>query len=156
MYSELAHNEEEIKEVLENLCSDTVIELKMFINSYKEEIFEAIKKLSVSYVIKLKENNKPVGLFGLIPQHTANGKKAAGIFLLTTDELHKGNILTFLKGAKKQVEKWCSEYDLIMDKCCKHNQTIIKWLKLLGFSPSKFQDDDFQIYYRGKIELYRN
>ena len=155
MYSELEHNEEEIKEVLENLCSDTVFELeKIFGCSYKEEIFEELKKLSLRYVIKLKKNNKPVGLYGLIPLYKTNEKKAAGIFLLTTDDIHEGNIITFLKGARNQIEKWCLDYELIMDKCCKHNQTIIKWLRLLGFSPSKFQDEDFQIYYRGNINLY--
>lgn len=151
MFSELSDNESEIRYVIDNLCEDTVIELKtMFGENYKEVVCEEIRQLTTKYLIKLKETNEPVGLFGLLPQ----GINSAGVFLLTTDNLHNGNIITFLKRAKKQIEEWSEEYDLIMDRLYKKNQTIKKWLRLLGFKPSEFEDDEFQVYYKGDIGLY--
>ena len=151
MFSELSDNESEIRYVIDNLCEDTVIELKtMFGENYKEVVCEEIRQLTTKYLIKLKETNEPVGLFGLLPQ----GINSAGVFLLTTDNLHNGNVITFLKRAKKQIEEWSEEYDLIMDRLYKKNQTIKKWLRLLGFKPSEFEDDEFQVYYKGDIGLY--
>lgn len=151
MYSELAKSEQEIKHVLENLCDDTVLELtKIFGQNYEKDVFNQIKQLTTKYLIKLKSTGEPVGLFGLIPQNT----NSAGIFLLTTDKLHNGNVITFLRRAKAQIEQWLNEYDLIMDYCYKKNLTIQKWLRLLGFKPSEYQDNDFQVYYKGNIGFY--
>lgn len=151
MYSEIAKSEQEIKHVLENLCDDTVLELtKIFGQSYEKDVFNQIKQLTTKYLIKLKSTGEPVGLFGLIPQNT----NSAGIFLLTTDKLHNGNVITFLRRAKATIEQWLNEYDLIMDYCYKKNLTIQKWLRLLGFKPSEYQDNDFQVYYKGNIGLY--
>lgn len=150
MFSELSNNESEIRYVIDNLCEDTVIELKeTFGENYKEVVSEEIRRLTTKYIIKLKKTNEPVGLYGLLPQ----GRNSAGIFLLTTDNLHKGNVITFLKTAKKEIEKWSEQYDLIMDKLYKKNQTIKKWLRLLDFKPSEFEDDEFQVYYKGDISL---
>lgn len=151
MFSELSNNESEMRYVIDNLCEDTVIELKtMFGENYKEIVFEEIRQLTTTYLIKLKETKEPVGLFGLLPQ----GNNSAGVFLLTTDNLHKGNVITFLKRAKQQINEWFENYDLIMDRLYKKNETIKKWLRLLGFMPSEFQNDDFQVYYKGDIGLY--
>jgi len=160
MYSELldknTYNAIYIVEaVLDNLCEDTKTELKKIYKSsedsnYLEQTFQAIKDSEI-FVVKLQKTNEPVGLYGLIPQDN----ESAGIFLLTTDNLHKGNIITFLKGAKKQVEEWSKTYKLIMDNCYKQNKTIQKWLTLLGFQPSEYQDEDFQIYFKGDINLYK-
>ena len=151
MFSEYAENESEINHVIENLCDDTVLELHtMFGDEYKKIVCEEIRQLTTKYLIKLKETNEPVGLFGLLPQ----GINSAGVFLLTTDNLHKGNVITFLKRAKQQIDEWFEDYDLIMDRLYKKNQTIKKWLRLLGFKPSEFQNDDFQVYYKGDIGLY--
>lgn len=153
MYASISRNTREIKYVLNNLCDDTVLELvKLFGNNYKFKTFNIIRALGKKYIIKLKHTNEPVGLFGLIPQ----SNNTAGIFLLTTDNLHKGNVITFLKGAKRQIEDWQSEYELIMDSCYKENETIKKWLRLLGFKASVYQDNDFQVYYKGDIRLYNN
>lgn len=153
MYASISRNTKEIKYVLNNLCDDTVLELvKLFGNSYKFKTFCLIRALNKKYIIKLKHTNEPVGLFGLIPQ----SNNTAGIFLLTTDNLHKGNVITFLRSAKRQIEDWQSEYKLIMDSCYKKNETIKKWLRLLGFKASVYQDDDFQVYYKGDIGLYNN
>lgn len=152
MYSEIAKSEQEIKHVLENLCDDTILELtKIFGQSYEKDVFNQIKQLTTKYLIKLKSTGEPVGLFGLIPQNT----NSAGIFLLTTDKLHNGNVITFLRQAKATIEQWFNEYDLIMDYCYKKNLTIQKWLRLLGFKPSEYQDNDFQVYYKGNIGLYK-
>lgn len=152
MYSEIAKSEQEIKHVLENLCDDTVLELtKIFGQSYEKDVFNQIKQLTTKYLIKLKSTGEPVGLFGLIPQNT----NSAGIFLLTTDKLYNGNVITFLRRAKATIEQWLNEYDLIMDYCYKKNLTIQKWLRLLGFKPSEYQDNDFQVYYKGNIGLYK-
>lgn len=153
MYASISRNTKEIKYVLNNLCDDTVLELvKLFGNNYKFKTFNIIRALSKKYIIKLKHTNEPVGLFGLIPQ----SNNTAGIFLLTTDNLHKGNVITFLRSAKRQIEDWQSEYKLIMDSCYKKNETIKKWLRLLGFKASVYQDNDFQVYYKGDIGLYNN
>lgn len=152
MYSEVAENNEEMKYVLGNLCDDTILELrKIFGENYETPALNEINQLTTKYLIKLKSNNEPVGLFGLVPQLNP---KTAGIFLLTTDNLHKGNVITFLKQAKKQVNEWLNDYDLIMDNCYKKNLTIQKWLRLLGFRPSRHHNDDFQVYYKGDIGLY--
>lgn len=153
MFSEYAENESEINHVIENLCDDTVLELHTMLgDEYKKIVCEEIRQLTTKYLIKLRKTQEPVGLFGLLPQ----GKNSAGIFLLTTDNLHKGNVITFLKRAKKQVDEWSKEYGLIMDNCYKKNLTIQKWLRLLDFKPSEFQNDDFQVYYKGNIGLYNN
>ena len=122
MYSELldknTYNAIYIVEaVLDNLCEDTKTELKKIYktsedSNYLEQTFQAIKDSEI-FVVKLQKTNEPVGLYGLIPQDN----ESAGIFLLTTDNLHKGNIITFLKGTKKQVEEWSKTYKLIMDNC---------------------------------------
>lgn len=155
MYSEClnknTHNSiQTVEDVLENLCEDTVTELKkIYGKDYIRKTFENIKDTEI-FIIRLKSNNEPVGLYGLIPE----GEQSAGIYLLTTKNLHNGNVITFLKEARKQVKKWSEEYKLIMDNCYKQNKTIQKWLSLLGFQPSEYQDNDFQIYFIGDLSLY--
>lgn len=101
MFSIIANNKKEIEYVIENLCFDTVVELKaLFGDIYKEVILNEINKTATKYLIKLKSTEEPVGLFGLLPQ----GNKSAGIFLLTTDNLYKGNKILFLKRAKEQIK----------------------------------------------------
>lgn len=159
MYSELldknTYNSIFIVEaVLNNLCEDTKTELKNICgtyvgNDYINNAFETIKDTDI-HVIRLKSNNEPVGLYGLIPI----SKTSAGIYLLTTDNLHKGNVIKFLREAKKQVNQWTKEYKLIMDNWYKQNTTILKWLLLLGFKPSQYENEKFQIYYKGDINEY--
>lgn len=155
MYSEILKKNEHnsifiVEAVLMNLCEDTKTELiKNFGDDYIDETFDIIQDTEIN-VIRLKSNNEPVGLYGVIPQEN----NSAGIYLLTTDNLHNGNLITFLKQAKKQVNEWSQKYSLIMDNCYKENKTIIKWLKLLGFKPSQYQNEEFQIYYKGDINEY--
>lgn len=153
MYSELIRKSKNVTHVLNNLCNDTELELiANFGTDYRNHVQTELKRLQRKYyVIKLKDNNEPVGLYGLIPVK----KRVAGIFLLTTDNLHKGNVIRFLRGCKKQINLWQNDYDLIMDLQYKKNETVKKWLKTLGFEASEmFQNDNFQVYYKGNIGLY--
>ena len=153
MYAEPIRSLIEVRTVLDNLCDDTVLELKYYLgNDWKNKTFQIIRAIKKErFIIKLKSNNKPVGIYGLVPVNENSG----GIFLLTCDDLHKGNIITFLKSARKQVDSWLDEYKLIMDSWYKKNETIKKWLLLLKFKPSEFQDDNFQVWYRGNIDYYK-
>lgn len=155
MFAAKVENFNEVEYVINNLCMDTVEELETnFGKDYKNYIIPEIKAAQNKYLIKLRQNNEPVGVFGIIPQ---NCKSCGGIFFLTTDNLHKGNVVTLLRQTKKYISQWEKEHNLIMDYCCKKNETIKKWLKLLGFKPSEnYQDDNFQIYYKGDIGLYSN
>ena len=152
MYAMYADDKHEIEYVMDNLCDDTVIELKkMFGEDYKQTVINEINKVTDKYVIKLKKTSEPVGLYGFIHVN----ENAAGIYLLTTANLHKGNIITFLKEAKKQIKIRSKQYGVIMDSLYKKNTVIKKWLKLLGFKPSKYENEDFQIWYKGDINCYR-
>lgn len=157
MYQEKAIKLKEVRYVLERLSKEAVAELqKFFGNDYKNVTFQIIRaSKGEKYLIRLAKNNEPVGVFGIIPQGVNENDKVGGIFFLATDNIHKGNKIKFLKGAKKQIAIWEKEYELLMDSCHKDNKTVAKWLYLLGFKPSKFEDDDIQIYYKGNIELYK-
>lgn len=128
------------KEVLEALYG------KDFVSIVANQIIEGPEKA----FIRLKSTDEAVGIFGLTDQ----GDKVGGIFLLTTDNLCKGNMTTLLRGAKKQIREWERSYDLLLDNSCKKNTHIQKWLKLLGFKPSDLQDENFRIYYKGNLSLY--
>ncbi len=149
MFSKKVTRLKDVRYVLERLNNEAVAELKkIYGTDYLRQTFDAIKDTEI-FVIRLKSNNEPVGVFGIIPQD----EKVGGIFFLTTDNLHKGNNIKLLKGAKRQIAIWEQKYELIMDSCHKDNKTVAKWLHLLGFKPSKFEDNDIQIYYKGDIEL---
>lgn len=153
MYQEKVTRLKDVRYVLERLNKEAQAELKkLFGNDYKNVAFQIIRAVkSEKYLIRLSKTNEPVGIFGIIPQDS----KVGGIFFLTTDNIHKGNKIKLLKGAKKQIAIWEKEYSLIMDSCHKDNKTVAKWLHLLGFKPSNFEDNDIQIYYKGDIKLYK-
>lgn len=157
MYCEKVTNLKEVRHVLEKLNKEAQAELKkLFGNDYKNVAFQIIRAVkNEKYLIRLAKTNEPVGVFGIIPQGVNEADKVGGIFFLTTDNLHKGNKIKLLKGAKRQIAIWEKEYSLIMDSCHKDNKTVAKWLHLLGFKPSKFEDNSIQIYYKGNIELYK-
>lgn len=153
MYAENIRRSKEVSFVLNNLCADTENELiATFGNDWKNHVNNELKRLQRKYyVVKLKANNEPVGIYGLIPVK----RKVAGIFLLTTDNLHKGNVIGFLRRCKKQIDLWQKDYELIMDLHYKKNETVKKWLKTLKFEASEmFQNDNFQVFYKGNIGLY--
>lgn len=154
MYIDYSLTEDNLRFVIDNLCMDAVTELKaLFGTFYKVETFDYLKSAKYKYLIRLKSNNEIVGIFGILPQNPDTG----GIFLLTTDNIHNGNIITFLRGAKKQIKLWEKDFKLIMDSCYKQNLIVKKWLELLGFKPSeKYQDKYFQIYYKGDLSLFKN
>ena len=155
MYQEPLTKLQELKYVLERLNKEAVAELKkLFGNDYKNEAYKIIKNVkNEKFVIKLEKTKEPIGVYGLCG---SNSKKTSsvGIFFLTTDNLNKGNKIKLLKGAKKQIALWETKYKLIMDSCHKDNRIVAKWLHLLGFKPSKFQDEDIQIWYKGDLNEY--
>lgn len=137
-------------QVILNLSPKTEEEVKkVFGSNYTYGLVQELFDTEM-YVIKLKETGEPVGVYGVKELK----KTSAGIYLLTTDKLHNGNMITFLKEARKRVILWEQQYRLLMDTCYKKNKTIIKWLTLLGFKPSIYEDKYFQIYYKGDINEY--
>lgn len=156
MYQEPLTKLQELKYILERLNKEAIAELKKLLgNDYKNEAFRLIKSNSVEkFVIKLVNTNEPVGLYGIMSANKSSS--AAGIFFLSTDNLHKGNKIKLLRGAKKQISVWEKKYKLLMDSCHRDNKTVMKWLSLLGFKPSEFFDDDIQIWYKGDISEYKH
>ncbi len=153
MYSEKLLNLNEIKYILERLNSEAVAELKvLFGNDYKNQAFQILRAAKEKFVIKLEKTKEPVGLYGVV--HSTSS--VAGIFFLTTNNLHKGNKIKLLRGAKNQISLWEKKYKLILDSCHKNNYIIAKWLRLLGFKPSEFQDNNIQIWYKGDLNEYRH
>ena len=147
MYSQRATSIKEIRYVLDNLNPEAVSELKtLFGNDYKKNAFQIIRAVTTKYLIKLENTGEPVGIYGIIPMKQKN---ICGIFFLTTNNLHKGNKIKLLKGAKKQIAIWEQKYETIMDSCHKTSETIKKWLKLLGFKPSGWEDNNIEVYYKG-------
>ena len=166
MYSTKATSVKEIRYVLDNLNPEAVSELKvLFGDSYKKNAFQIIRATTVKSIIKLKDTNEPVGVYGLVPLKVGSQsgltphpnphikkreKRIAGTLFLTTSNLHKGNIIKLLRTAKKQIEIWQNQYSTILDSCHKSSKTIQKWLTLLGFKPSGWEDNDIHVYYKGK------
>lgn len=148
MYSQKAISVKEIRYVLDRLNPEAVSELKtLFGESYKKNAFQIIRAVTNKHIIKLEKTNEPVGVYGIIPMKQKN---ICGIFFLTTENLHKGNKIKLLREAKKQIEIWGTRYETIMDSCHKSSETIKKWLTLLGFKPSGWEDNDIHVYYKGK------
>ncbi len=148
MYSQRATSIKDIRYVLDNLNPEAVYELKtLFGESYKKNAFQIIRATTIKNIIKLKDTNEPVGVYGLIPM---KNPKHCGIFFLTTNNLQKGNITKLLREAKKQIAIWETQYETIMDSCHKSSETIKKWLTLLGFKPSGWEDNNIHVYYKGK------
>ena len=134
--------------VYKHLHPDCKIEL----DKLKISKQQVIRRLTGNnaFVVKLKKTGKPVALYSI----TELDENCAGITLLMSDELNQGNLITFLKGAKKQVNEWCKQYKLVLDYCYLQNETVKKWLRLLGFKQSIYGDYNFRIYYRGDINEY--
>lgn len=152
MHADFAQKSD-VEFVINNLCKDTEDELKIaFGENYKSKLLEELNKspFGYKYAIILNSTSEIVGLFGIVPLN----KYSAGIYLLTTENLHKGNIITFIRQAKLYIKHWGKKYKLLMDTCYKRNKTIIKWLKILGFKPSEYQNNDLQIWYKGEIKYY--
>ena len=137
----------DIDYIVEHLCDKAIIELKeKFDKDYKFETLAYLTDVEFENIkcIRLKENNEPVALFGVIPLEN----NSAGIFFLSTDNLYKGNMIQFLKGTKSYIDNWNQKYKILLDDCYKKNDSVIKWLKFLKFEPTESGDENFQIYKR--------
>ena len=145
MFIDYYPKENDIKVVLENLSELTKKEL---IVAFGEEYIKEILNTQAIclYLIRLKKENKPVGIFGLIEEE----KNIAGIFFLTTDEVYKGNMIKLIRTSKKIVDEWLKEYDVLLDDCHKDNEKVMRWLCLLGFKPTgRMKEGAFFEFYKG-------
>ena len=148
VFIEEVSNKREIEDVLNNLHKKTKEELTLFLGEdYKEKTIDTIFYSKRRYLIKLADNSI-VGVFGVIE----HAKNAAGIFLLTKDKL-QGHKINFIRQAKKVINIWEKEYDLLFDCCYIKNEKIKKWLLMLGFKASEHKINDFRVYYKGNKEL---
>ncbi len=131
--------------IVENLCKEAIEELELlFGQSYKTDGLNFLKKIPSENIklIRLKENNEAVAVFGIVAQD----ENSAGVFFLSTKNLLKGNMITFLKGTKSCIDEWNQGYKILLDSCCKKNKSVIKWLGFLGFVATNEEDENFQIY----------
>lgn len=139
--------------IVDNLCPEAIEEMKCFFkNNAKSQTKRYLNLIPKKYiqVIYLKQTKEPVAIFGLVPQSSTS----AGIFFLSTDKLKQGNMILFLKESKKVVRKWEKQYKLLMDSAYKKNKLVVKWLKFMGFEPSQYEFEEFQIYFKGDINEY--
>lgn len=147
MYIDYFPEAVEIECVLDNFSELTKFELiKGFGNEYKEKIIKILFDSKYLNLIKLKADNTPVGMFGLIEVT----KEVAGIFFLSTDGIYQGNMIKLIRESKKVVDEWLKEYKVLLDDCYLHNQKVMKWLCLLGFKPTgEIKEGGFATYYKG-------
>ena len=137
--------------IVKNLCNKAIDELKiLFGESYKVDTLFFLTKISPEDIklIKLKQNKKPTAIFGIVKEN----EKTAGVFFLSTDDLYKGNMISFLKETREQINKWGKTYEVLLDSCYKKNKSVIKWLNFLGFEATNEEDNNFQIY----MKRYKN
>ena len=101
MYIDYFPEAVEIEWVLDNLSELTEKELiKGFVKDYRIKMINILSLSKCIYLIKLKADNTPAGMFGLIEET----KKSAGIFFLSTDGLYQGNMIKLIRESKKVVD----------------------------------------------------
>lgn len=134
MYCVIANDLIEIEEIIEKLSGLTVEEaIIRFGNNWKKEVKTIINLAKEKFVIRLKNSNIPVGVFGLIEE----SEDVAGIFLLLSEEIKKGNMIHLIRESKKVVDDWSKNYKALLDDCHYENEKIIRWLMMLGFKPTE-------------------
>ena len=133
MYIDYMPETSEILCLLDNLSELTKQELILsFGKNYKDKVINLLSISKCLYLIKSKSNNNAVGMFGLLEED----KKTAGIFFLTSDEIHQGNMIKLLKTSKVVIDEWLEDYEVLLDDCHKENIKVRKWLEFLGFKPN--------------------
>ena len=137
--------------VLNNLCNEAKKELTiLFGDNFKFEILSRLKDVVHKFSIKLKKNDELVAIFGIFEVE----KDIGGIYFLSTDNLKEGNIITLLRGSRKQVQSWMRDFSLILDTCFVENSSVRKWLILLGFiKVASGGDGVFEIFGKGDLLL---
>lgn len=130
MYIDYAPKFDEVVEVIDDLSELTKEELVLsFGKKYREKIINILSLSEFLYLIRLKNDNSPIGIFGLIEEDCYS----AGIFFLTTDKLYQGNMIKMIKTSKIIIDEWLKSYNVLFDDCHKNNLKIKKWLEFLGF-----------------------
>lgn len=146
MYCVIADDFIEIEEVIDKLIGLTVEELiTRFGFEWKKEVKAIVNLAKEKYVIRLKENDEPVALFGIIEET----QDIAGIFLLMSEEIKKGNMIHLIRQSKAIVDDWMKNYKALLDDCHFENEKIIRWLMFLGFKPTdEIKDNCFITFQR--------
>ena len=147
MYIDFYPSINDVYEVLDNLSELTKEELiKSFGEDYKSKMKNIFCFTTWVYLIRLKTDDRPAGLFGLIEET----KEVAGIFFLSTDRIYQGNMIKLIRESKKVVDEWLKEYKVLLDDCYLENKKVMKWLCLLGFKPTgEIKEGGFATYYKG-------
>jgi hypothetical protein len=147
MYIDYFPEAVEIEHVLNNLSELTKEESKKsFGKNYKDSFINILPLTKCVYLIKLKTDNTPVGMFGLFEET----EEVAGIFFLSTDGLYQGNMIKLIRESKKVVDGWLKEYKVLLDDCHLENEKVMRWLCLLGFKPTgEIKEGGFATYYKG-------
>lgn len=142
----------DIAYVLDNLSELTKDEIVYaFGIDFKNEILPKVYLAKESWLIKLKETDETVGVFGLIEET----KDIAGVFFLTTKNLNKGNMIKLLRHAREVVEEWNKKYQLLLDDCFVENEKIVKWLHSLGFKAYPAEETgSFKTFYKGNLQVW--
>lgn len=144
MFAVSNFTDKDIKFILDNLCDKSVEELQIICgNNFYNIVFDKIKQSEDKILIKLKNDNQPVAIVGIIPLSKTN--KSGALFFLSTDNLKKGCKMHLLKESRKYILKWLDTYNEIIDQCYNKNFIIMKWLKFLGFSEIS-KDENFNYY----------
>ena len=134
-----------VEEVIDKLIGLTVEELIIrFGFEWKKEVKAIVNLAKEKYVIRLKENDEPVGLFGIIEET----QDVAGIFLLMSEEIKKGNMIHLIRQSKAIVDDWMKDYKALLDDCHFENEKIIRWLMFLGFKPTDEIKDNYFITFQ--------
>jgi hypothetical protein len=147
MYIDFYPTIKDVEEVLDNLSELTKEEIiKSYGKDYKSKMKNIFCFANWVYLIRLKTDNKPVGIFGLIEETS----EIAGIFFLSTDGIYQGNMIKLIRESKKVVDEWLKEYKVLLDDCYLENEKVKRWLHLLGFKPTgEIKEGGFATYYKG-------
>jgi len=135
MLSAVDVNEEYLDNVLDNLRDEDKFEMRCeFGPDYKQTIKEFCLS-SGHFKIIIDEKFTPIGLFGC--EETT--PETAEVCLLVTNEFKK-HFKDFLCQAKQYISLWKKQYKILHNLVYKHNKQALKWLKILGFKVTDYDD----------------
>jgi hypothetical protein len=131
--------------ILNNLKKEDELEMiEEFGANYKEILkFECINSDEIQVIVDM--NDLPIALFGCrkINNNTAE------VCLLVTDEFSK-HFIYFIKQAKIYLNNWLETYSRLENYVYKTNKSTIKWLKLLGFNVTDYNEKKMYFYMENK------
>ncbi len=142
-------NKKNLKKFIKNISKADYLELKHYFKKdiKKRFINSLTDKIEETYLL-FDDNNKPVALGGAY-KVSYPYKNAAQLWLLTSKNQAKHKISLF-KYVKGKVEKYKNTFDFSYNYIFKSNFKALKWLKKLGFTIEKIENDDFRFFYYKK------